>query len=166
MKKTLSILLLLALTLCLFSCADKGEYLDDVNTASVANAMVASLAADLDYTTVGADYLSDFVTIPASVKSCSIMISTEGNDLNEIGVFHVDAEKGSVDEVKKVIETYLTDSLTAYQSWYDGYIPQETPKLINAEVKVFGNYVIYAILSDADKTEAFAAAADVLAVKK
>lgn len=165
MKRILSIFLLLFLFLNLFACSKGDEYKTDVSTASVANAMVASLSAVQDYNEVQADYLSDFITVPEYVTSMHILISTEGNDLNELGVFFVDTEKGSVADAKALLEKYLTDSLEEYRSWYDSYIPEETPKLINAEIKVFGNYVIYAILSDADRASAFAAAEEVLTVK-
>ena len=34
-------------------------------------------------------------------------------------------------------------------------MPGERPKLDSAEVKIVGNYVMYAILSDSDRTAAF-----------
>ena len=39
----------------------------------------------------------------------------------------------------------------------DEYMPEEKPKLENAEVKTVGNYVMYAILSDDGKKSAFGA---------
>ena len=41
-------------------------------------------------------------------------------------------------------------------------MPEERPKLDSAEIKVVGNYVMYAILSDSDKTAAFEAFEKVL----
>ena len=37
------------------------------------------------------------------------------------------------------------------------YMPEEFPKLQNAETKTIGNYVMYAILSDSDKQAVFSA---------
>ncbi|MBQ1963425.1 MAG: hypothetical protein II369_04835, partial [Clostridia bacterium] len=51
-----------------------------------------------------------------------------------------------------VLEKYLADSFTKNQTWYDSYIPTETPKLRDAEVKIFGNYVIYVIADKEDRT--------------
>ena len=42
-------------------------------------------------------------------------------------------------------------------SWMDEYMPEEKPKLTAAEVKTSGNYVMYCILSDTDKSAAFGA---------
>ncbi len=160
MKKILSIALVLLLLLSAVSCNKEAEYRDDVKLSSLCNAAIAALAVQ-DYSTADAGYLSDFIaSMPAYVEDSRVVFSTEGNDLNEMGFFRV--EEGKAADVKTLLEGYLTDSLTAYRDWYNSYIPTETPKLENAQVKVYGNFVVYLILSDTDKTAVFAALEDVL----
>ena len=86
--------------------------------------------------------------------------ATDGNNLDEIGIYQV--TDGNANAMKTVLEDYLEDSLARNQSWYESYIPKEIPKLRDAEVKVFGNYVIYAICSKEDRAAVFSAVADLL----
>ena len=51
------------------------------------------------------------------------------------------------------------------ETWYDSYIAQETPKLRDAEVKVFGNYAVYAIASKEDRAAFFDAVENALRVE-
>ena len=76
------------------------------------------------------------------------------------GFFHV--TDGNADSMEALLKDYLTRSYEKNQSWYDSYIPKEIPKLRDAEVKVFGNYVIYTICSKEDRAAVFSAVADLL----
>ena len=63
----------------------------------------------------------------------------------------------------KLLRDYLAQAYEDNRVWYDSYMPEETPKLRDAEVKVFGNYVVYAIYSSADKATLFDAVKAALA---
>ncbi len=158
MKKFLALLLASLLLLSLVSCGG-GEYKDDVAVVTLSYAAISSLAVQ-EYAPTDGNYLSDFVAVPTYVEEHHVVFSKEGNDLNEMGFFRV--KEGYTGEMKNVLKEYLEESLAAYRDWYNSYIPEETPKLENAEIKVYGNYVVYAILSEADKEAAFAAVEDVL----
>ena len=153
MKKLICTLLTLTLLLTFFGCDKKGNYIDDASTETLGNSAVAALAKEQSYTVAQDGYLDDFFGTPAYVSEYRIVMSENGNDINEIGIYHV--SEGNAEAMKNVLSKYLVDSLQAYEDWYNSYIPQELPKLVDAEVKVFGNYVVYAILSEADRTAAF-----------
>ena len=75
--------------------------------------------------------------------------------MDEFGIFHV--TDGNAEDLETELEDYLEESYEQNKDWYDSYMPEETPKLRDAQVKVFGNYVVYVILSEADCEAAFEA---------
>ena len=159
MKRILSILTCLAL-LFSFSACKSNSYRDDLSVNALSGTIIASLG-DTDYSTADDGFLDDYFQTPDYVKESIICFATEGNNLNEFGIYHV--TDGNAAQMKSVLEKYLTDSYVKNQSWYDSYIPEETPKLRDAEVKVFGNYVVYAIFSQEGRTAVFATVEEMLA---
>lgn len=152
MKRLICTLLLLALPFSLSACA-KRSYSNEASLEDLGNAALEALALKQDYGIADEDYLEDFFSPPSYVLESRILMSSNGNDLNEIGIYRV--TEGNANAMKRILNGYLVDSLRAYEDWYNSYIPKELPKLVNAEVKVFGSYVVYAILSDADRAAAF-----------
>ena len=74
-----------------------------------------------------------------------------GTSIDEFGV----VKAGTMDAaaIKEMIEGYLK---ILQDSWMN-YQPEEEPKLKGAEIRTVGDYVMYTILSDADKETAFKA---------
>ena len=155
MKKILCFALaLMLLALPLTACSKK--YADDVSVGDLSDAVFEVLSGELsDYSTADKGYLDDYMTIPDYVTEYTVHFSTAGNNLDEFGIFHV--TDGSAEDLETELEDYLEESYEQNKDWYDSYMPEETPKLRDAQVKVFGNYVVYAILSEADCTAAFEA---------
>ena len=75
------------------------------------------------------------------------------NVVDEYGVFRA-KDADAAKELEKQAKDYLANRL---ETWMDEYMPEEKPKVENAECRVFGNYVVYAILSDANRSAAFKA---------
>jgi len=55
-----------------------------------------------------------------------------------------------------LLQGYLQKRYTENQEWYNSYMPTETPKLRDAEVRIYGNCVVYAVLSSEQRTAFFA----------
>lgn len=87
----------------------------------------------------------------AEIGEYGIRKNVIGTNIDEFGVFKAGTMKA--DELKAMAEAYLK---VLQDSWMN-YQPEEEPKLRGAEVRVIGDYVMYAILSDADRTAAFGA---------
>ena len=163
------ILLVLSLTLLLSFSACKKEkfpdaqtpsetddtpvFADDLQASALADEVLLALNDGVTYLTASEGYLNDYFTMPEYVTDMTVIFAANGSNLNELGIFHVPAEK--VGEAKALLEGYLKTALERHQGWYDSYIPEETPKLRDAEVKVFGNYVAYAIFDAKDRTTVF-----------
>ncbi len=162
MKKLICTLLALTLLLSLAACNQK-RYSENTSLETLGNTAIEALALEQDYTVGESGYLDDFFLVPSYVTESRILMSSNGNDINEIGIYHV--SEGNAEAMKNILNKYLVDSLQAYEDWYNSYIPQELPKLVDAEVKVFGNYVVYAILSETDRTAAFDAIENALLEK-
>ncbi len=152
--KSLRIIPLLFLFLTLFSsCKRATVYVDDLS----AKALVTELQNELDgedYMRAAPGYLEDYFDEDAKTADYGICFCADGNNLSEFGIWHADSPKVA-QEISTQLRHYLDESLIKNKSFYDSYIPEETPKLRDAEVRVFGNYVAYAILDKEDRADFF-----------
>ena len=148
--KTVSLLLaLLILAALLCACGSSGG--KNIPVSDVVDA-VGKAIGKTDLSDPGESYVKGYMKRSADeIGEYSIRKNVIGTNIDEFGVFK--AEKLSTAELKEMIEGYLK---ILNDSWMN-YQPEEKPKLDGAEVKVAGDYVMYAILSDADRTAAFGA---------
>ncbi len=90
---------------------------------------------------------------PGLAPDVSVCYAANGNNLDEIGIWKATGEK------PRQAATFLSDSLLTRfeenEAFYQSYIPEEVPKLRDAEVRVYGNYVVYAILAPERKKAFF-----------
>lgn len=126
------------------------NYLTSLSAAEVADAAADGLAEE--FRTADADYLSDYVTLPQSSYTLCVRIATGGDCIDEYGILHTDID---IEGAERLIREYLARSYEENRAFYDSYIPAETPKLRDAQVRVYGDYVVYAILSPADRDRLF-----------
>ena len=102
--------------------------------------------------------------LPIQNPEIAVCFSGNANNLDEIGIW-----KTTGGTAKKAA-TFLGDSLfKRYRdnlSFYDSYIPEQTPKLRDAEVRVYGKYAVYAILAPEQKKLFFQTLEELLATKE
>ncbi len=159
MKRMLFCLFLCFLMLTSVSCA--GHYADTLSTADLCDKMLSVLDADTVYLLDAADQTNDFFPLPSYVDDHAVRYARDTGNLDEFGVYHV--TEGHAKELQQMLsERYLAASYAANRDWYDSYIPAETPKLRDAEVRIFGNYVVYTILDADDRARVFDAVEEVL----
>ncbi len=155
MKRTITVFLILICALALPACSQKAEYRDDVDVTALAERVTSELNEDTDlplkYVKDDTGFLEDYFKAPDYITDHAVLYAVSTNNINEIGIYKV--RDGHARELATLLKTdYLKASFDKNSAWYDSYIPMETPKLRDAEVRVFGNYVVYAIL-DADGRE-------------
>ena len=126
------------------------KYLNDLSAAELAD--LAGDALSEDFRAADADYLTDYVTLPQAGYSISVRLAAGGDRIDEFGILHSDI---GTEEAARLLRDYLARSYEQNRTFYDSYIPTETPKLRDAEVRVYGDYVVYAILSPEEKTAFF-----------
>ncbi len=163
MKKLTSLLLAALMLLSLVACGGT-TYKTDVEASAIADAAVVNLTEGTIFKTAEEDILSDYFATPDYVDSSIVRISSDGSsNLDEFGVFRVTA--GKQKDMVSLLEGYLSNSYEKNLEWYNSYIPEETPKLRDAEVEVFGNYVVYAIMSADSRALLFSSIEDTLTAK-
>jgi len=144
---------IIALTLFV-ACGGKsadGKIRNDVALSDVSTA-VASVLSDDALVSVSSTYISGSMKMNVSdYDSFDVRINSKGINIDEYGVFRA-KDSSQVALVEKAVSDYLQ---MRKDTWMKEYMPEEFPKLENAEIKIAGNYVIYAILSDSDRTAAF-----------
>lgn len=138
----------------LAACSGKGgsaKIRNDVSVGDISSA-VASVLSDDALVSVNTTYISGSMKMDVSdYDSYDVKINSKGVNIDEFGVFKA-KDSSQVTLVKKAVTDYLK---LRRDTWMKEYMPEEFPKLENAEVKTEGSYVIYAILSDSDKKAAF-----------
>ena len=149
-KQCLFAYVMLFFTLFSLSSCSKAtlNYTDTISAAMLADEVVDELE-DADFLTAQGNWLGDYVTLPDGLSDYRICYSADGSNLNEFGIWHV--RKDQIAPLEATLRTYLAESLLRNREFYNSYIPKETPKLERAEVRVFGNYVCYAILDQKDR---------------
>ena len=144
MKKTICILLAIAALLCLASCGKKAAWRTDVPVSALAETVEKHLDGG-SLATMQESYLKGAMKMdPAIFSEWVVKVNAYGANIDEYGIFKAPDEAG-VAAVKQAAEDYLK---LRRETWMEEYMPEEKPKLTQAEVKVCGLYVIYAIVSD------------------
>ena len=157
MKKRISILLIAVLLISLLAACGGGSASKNVPVADLADAVGTAIGKP-DLADPGESYVKGyFKKDAAELGEYAIRINTMGTNIDEFGIFKAGTLTAA--ELKTLVESYLK---LRQDSWMDEYMPDEKPKMMNAEVKVQGDYVMYCILSDAEKTTAFKAFTDAL----
>ena len=153
MKKTaraLALLLALAAFACLLCACGGGKGVrNDVPVEDVAAAVDKAIGGE-KYSTVDEAYINGRLHV--DLTKCDGYV-VRLNVVDEYGVFRA-KDADAAKELEKQAKDYLASRL---ETWMDEYMPEEKPKVENAECRVFGNYVVYAILSDANRSAAFKA---------
>ena len=150
MKKAIVLLFLLAASLALFSACEK-SYRDDLTPYELADYLEAEgVATSLRSMDDNAGFYGNLsIGAPFSLR-----LAEDGSNLDEFAIFACGNEQ-EAKALAKRLESYLADRYEKDKEWYLSYIPMEVPKLQHAEVKIFGKYVVYAILSQDGRNRTF-----------
>lgn len=153
MKKFSLLFFCLLFSFLFVSCSKEVAYRDDVPCSDISRELCDEADVPGGYSAYDNDHVAFLFDNTELYDDCSILYSTEVTDINEIGVFHCKNN----DEIKALAETvskYISDMQTEQKAFIESYAPREVPKLENAEVRQYGNYVIYLIISADDKEDA------------
>ena len=151
-RKVSLILACLFILLVSVSCGG-ASYRDDVTSKALSDAVNPLLSGIDDLDPADETYVSLQQKIPTDkCLDYAEMFQTSGVGIDEYGIFRV-KEAADVQAVEAAVKAYIE---TAKDAFIESYAPGERPKLDNATVKIFGeHYVVYAVLSDNDKSALF-----------
>ena len=161
MKKafqTVVCILLAAVSLGATSCQketyQKETYQKDINTKEIADALCEKTPTESKWIDNDQTFIKEYITVDDAVKESHVCYAQNTNDLDEFGIFEV--EEGKAQEVRnQLLNGYLKKKYNENLEWYNSYMPAETPKLRDAEVRIYGNCVAYAVLSQENRKAFF-----------
>ncbi len=145
-RYSLSLIAVLLLLTTLVSCGSPALR-SDLPVADL-SAEIEPLIPNRDHLdTADEDYLRFNLSGTEIAADRLVRLSVSGTSLDEYGIFLADSPDDTA---------ALSDACAAYlkqrnDAWMHTYMVEEYPKLRDAEVKVIGQYVVYLILSDAEK---------------
>lgn len=149
-KRFVSALLALLLSLSLTACGSKkSDYRDDVSAASLSDTVSAIIPVESGYDLSDDDFLTYHFEGNTAIDDYVIAASSASSDVNEYGILHVN-DPDKVEEIRRLADVYLTVQRDFLSSFLNTYNAAEMDKLDQMSVKVFGNYVVYTILSKED----------------
>jgi hypothetical protein len=139
----------------LSSCGEKTSYKNDVPASTVCDAAEACIPTADGYYSADSDYLGFYFDgADVLIEEYGIRFARSSTNINEFGVFKV--KDGQAAAMETLCKSYLELKLDRWVAQAD-YIESEYPKMRDAEVKVYGNYVVYAILTKSDRASVFSA---------
>lgn len=146
----------IALCLGLLSCS-KQSYTDDLPCKELCFEVLGELDDHKEYAELGDSHREFYFGSDEQYDDCYIAYSTDTNDINELGVFHA-ANGESAEALFKICMSYVSDLSENSRAFIESYAPGELPKLDAADVRRYGNYVVYAVMSDSEVARVFATA--------
>jgi hypothetical protein len=155
MKTVKRLLLLVMSALFALSAASCGSsepsYKDDVPASDIA-AQIMAVKDGWNFAEMTDSYIAGAMQF--DLEGCAeynVEINALGTSADEFGVFKA-SDASTVSEIEKRVDEYFKFRL---DNWMDEYMPEEKPKLEKAARKTYGLYVVYAILDDATRADAF-----------
>ena len=155
MKKQRAIALSLLLALMLCACKAKEKtYTDDLSCAELMDTVEEQIPTDFGYESYGGEHLRYYFEDTKRHDDVCLRYTARSEDIGEVGIFHT-PDEASRAEIERLCKNYLATLREEKTAFIESYAPEEVPKLNSAEVRSFGNYTVYAILSDADRALVF-----------
>ncbi len=163
MKRIFSLALILILTApLLFGCTGGDQtYTDELSCAELMDTLEKQVPVDFGYETFGPDQIQFYFENTDAHDDACLRYSKQSENINEIGVFHT-PDQASAREIRELIDRYLTQLAEDQGAFIGSYAPEELPKLEQAEYRTYGNYTVYAILDEKDRTLVFQTAEKIL----
>jgi len=142
------------LVLSLLCSCSKKQYNDTLDCAYITSTLQSKMLTDEAYSAYSAEDIAFMLDDSDKFDSYSVIYSSSSDDIGEIGVFHAISEEESLDLLDDVAE-YLSELKEEKGSFVRNYLPNEQKKLDGANVKRFGNYVVFTVLDSAKSDAVF-----------
>ena len=149
--------------LFLSSCNTK-KYSDEISCYELCERALSSIDETDEFSDYGKEYIKYFFEDSELHDDFRIVYSTESDDIDELGVFHAPSAD-TAKEISSIVQNYISEIQNTQRAFIESYAPEELPKLDRAEVRVFGNYIVYAIMEEEEKSDVFSAIDKRLALK-
>ena len=152
-KGIVSLLVILATVCALCACGGK-ELRTDVPASDVAESAAAAIGSADSMMTLEESYIAGRMELDLSLcEDYDVRLNKISTSVDEFGVFRA-KDEAAAKSLAAGVQAYLDMRLA---TWMDEYMPDEKPKVENAQVKTAGVYVMYTILGDSAQKKAFSA---------
>lgn len=150
-KRILSLALACLLTLSLAACGKTVHYRDDVSVDSLSATVSALIPVEGGYDMSGEDFLKYYFDFDHdhTIDGYAIAASSASSDVNEYGILHV-SDPEQVATVEELAQVYVENQRDFLSTFVNTYNAAEMAKLESMQVRVFGQYIVYTILSAED----------------
>lgn len=151
MKKLFFILI--SVCLVFSSCRSVETINYDTEIADIEKVFYKNLNSDIGYCDVSEYYISNYFLDIKDIEEYKIYTSNDSTNFDEFGIFKFTTEKAAR-KYTNTVKNYLNKSANEFQNGII-YNINEYPKFQNADVKVFGKYLVYTILLPEKSEEIF-----------
>ena len=151
MKTVKRLIIVTLAVLSLTSCSRVG-YADNVACSDIGKDTLDTLDDNLEYAEFDEAHVELYFDDTNEYDDYYTVYSTDTNNINEIGIFHA-SNKDNAEDLADECRDYIEDMQENSRAFIQSYAPEELPKLDGAQVRRFGNYVVYTVL-DSDKANA------------
>ena len=152
MKKAIVLLAIFAL-LFSFGCSKTVKYRNDLSAEEIMKSAPLYERSAETYDMYDKDFL-DFFFEDIPTSDCVVLYSASQENIDEFGIFHA-ADAENTAKISDSVGKYLSEMRDSQRAFIESYAADELPKLDAAEVRIYGNYVAYAILSPEDMSVFF-----------
>jgi len=160
LKKTTAVVFSALLIFALLTACGGDKVKDDVPVSDISEAMTSAIGAGDNLAVRDNNYIAHMIGLDSdSYADCIVMTNNIGTSVDEYGIFKAADSKQAktiADTLQSYIDMAKTDSLRF------SYTPEELPKVEGAKVTTVGNYVMYSILSDANRASVLTAFESIL----
>ena len=152
MKKIL-LFIALAISMLIFPSCKQAEYSSSLTSKELSDALMGQISGSEDYIEYTDEELSYFDFAKNADADITVLYSRAAEDVGEIGVIRISKEKAK--EMQSAVENYLKMQKNEKAAFFKNYAPGELSKLDRAEVRRFGDYIIFTVLSSEDSQAVF-----------
>ena len=136
------------------------KYSNSLTSKELTDAIVGQISGYEDYIEYTDEELSYFDLAKCDDADITLLYSRDAEDVGEIGVIRISG--GNLNKTKLAVEEYLDAQQKEKGAFFKNYAPGELLKLERAEVRCFGDYVIFTVLSSEETQAVFEKAEEIL----
>lgn len=151
MKKFIFLTVIAAAVLS--SCAKVG-YADSVSCSDIGTAVFNVADSEKEYAPFEPSHIEQYFKETDKYDDYYAVYSTDTADIDELGIFHA-TSNNNADAMVKECQSYIEELQKNSRAFIASYAPLELPKLDGAQVRQFGNYVIYTVLEEEQANKIF-----------
>ncbi len=116
---------------------------------------------DQEYTEYSPDDVKYMIKNASLFNSHSIIYSSSSDDIGEIGILRAN-NKENREALYQAASEYISELKAEKRAFVENYLPDQLEKLDFAEVRRFGNYIVFTVLGPDERDKVFKKIEDIL----